>query len=643
MMISRCLLTAFTVLVLPGTAFAQRAGENAIASADDAFGSTVGLESTGIYTEFDTRGFSPGRAGNVRIDGIYVDTVGVLAGRLRASTAIRVGFSAEDYPFQAPTGIVDHKFRPFADELGVSLGFNGTGHNGFIAESDFRIPVVKDHLSFTGGTAHARQRQTDGSSNYAYGLTFRPIIRLDGIEIAPFITRGGFRHTRSRTLVVVTGDVLPKLPEPDRYLGQTWAEGSSNSGNLGVTVKAALSSQVSLRAGMLHANGPRLASFTEIFSLTDASGLARHRLIADPRQDVHATSGEAQIALRLVRGRWQHRFIAGFRGRNRYTETGGSAARNYANPVIFGQLDPQPEESFAFGPVNAGRVTQSSLLLGYTGKRDGLGTINLGLQKARFRGTSRDGRSGLVTTQRDDPWLYNATLGLDLTDHLSIYLGTQRGLEDSGTAPENAINRNEQLPATLSTQYEGGVRFKFPSGQLVVNAFQIEKPYFSFDAAGLFTQLGSVRHRGVETSLTGHFGERFNLVAGAVLMQPRVTGGLRPAGTPSFYARIDANYRTDIFGGLTATVSFAHTGARAVGARALATGAAASGGRQLMVPAYSTLDLGLRQKFTIGRVPASFRLALNNVFDAATWKVVAANTLYPEERRKLTFSISADL
>lgn len=632
----RLTVTVLAALAAPGMAFAQRAGDNAVANAEDAFGSTVGMESTGIYTEFDTRGFSPGKAGNVRIDGVYVDPVNVLAGRLRGSTAIRVGFSAEDYPFQAPTGIVDHKFRPFPTEWGISPTFNYTGH-GFIAESDFRAPVIEGHLGLTGGSAHALQKQTDGSGSFAFGYTVRPIIRFSGVEIAPFVSAGGFRDMRNRPLLVVTGSVLPQLPEPNVYLGQSWAEGSTNTANLGVVVKAALSGAVSLRAGMLFSRAPRVANFTEIYAVADGSGLARHRLIADPRQDLHATSGEAQLALRLGQGRWQHRFIAGFRARDRYTETGGSAIRNYAGLVPYGLPDPRPEEAFVFSPVNAGRVKQSALMLGYTGKLEGVGLINLGLQKARFRGTSRDGRTGVITFQRDDPWLYNATLGIDLSPRLSLYIATQRGLEDSGVAPDSALNRNEQLPATRSTQYEAGVRWKFPGGQLVVNAFQIEKPYFSFDAGGQFTRLGNVRHRGIETSLTGHFGKRFNLVAGALAMQPRIAGGLRPAGTPSLFVRVDANYRTDLFGGLTPTVSFVHTGARAVSDRPVTPG-----GGQLMVPGYSTIDLGLRQQLKIGGVPASFRVAVNNVFDSATWKVVAANTLYPEERRRLTFNISAD-
>ena len=66
------------------------------------------------------------------------------------------------------------------------------------------------------------------------------------------------------------------------------------------------------------------------------------------------------------------------------------------------------------------------------------------------------------------------------------------------------------------------------------------------------------------------------------------------------------------------------------------------GNRQLSVPGYATVDLGVRQQFSIGSVPVSFRFVLQNVLDAATWKVVAANTLSIEERRRFTLSLAAD-
>ena len=66
-----------------------RAGENAVTQADDAFGTSIGNEDVGIYNSFDVRGFSPTRAGNVRIEGLYYDQVWPLTSRVRRSTTIR--------------------------------------------------------------------------------------------------------------------------------------------------------------------------------------------------------------------------------------------------------------------------------------------------------------------------------------------------------------------------------------------------------------------------------------------------------------------------------------------------------------------------------------------------------------------------
>jgi len=620
------------MLLAPVAAHAQRASENAVASADDAFGTNVGMENTGIYSENDTRGFSPTKAGNVRVDGIYIDTIPVLAGRLRASTAIRVGFSSEEYPFHAPTGIVDHKFRPFPDELGTSIAFHQVAYGGYIAEWDFRVPLVAGHVGLTGGVARSDSRNADGSGNHGYGTTVRPIIRFAGVEIAPFGSKGGFRKQFNHPLVVVSGPELPDMPKKRRYLGQRWAEGRTHTANYGVTLKAAVTDGLSLRGGLFYVESPRTRNFTEIFSVDATTGLAQSRVIADPHQDIHSTSGEIQVAWRKESGPWEHRVIAGYRARNRLTESGGSDLRDFGQ-VRFGEVVVQPEPTFTFRRVNAGRVRQSALMLGYLGKVDGL-SINLGVQTARYRGSFRDGRTGALTISRDDPLLYNSTITVDLASAISVYAGSESGLEDSGAAPENAANRNEQLPPTRTKQYEGGVRWKFDGGQLVLSAFQITKPYFAFETPipgvpPLFTQRGKVRHRGVEASLSGHFGKRLSLVAGAVLMQPRVSGGGRPIGTPSLYSRIDANYRTDIFGGLTPTVSVAYTSRRPV-----RTG--------LSVPGCATVDLGLRQQFTVAGVPASIRAVVQNVFDTATWKVIATNTLYPDERRRLSLSLAAD-
>src|ERR1700686_5058416 len=53
--------------------YAQHASDDPLATANDAFGLTLGLESIGLYGPGGVRGFNPQSAGNVRIDGLYFD------------------------------------------------------------------------------------------------------------------------------------------------------------------------------------------------------------------------------------------------------------------------------------------------------------------------------------------------------------------------------------------------------------------------------------------------------------------------------------------------------------------------------------------------------------------------------------------
>ncbi|MGO4781606.1 hypothetical protein AB4084_39580, partial [Lysobacter sp. 2RAB21] len=79
-----CGLAAFAA-----AADAQRAGDNAVTAAEDAFGATLGNETIGLYSSKQVRGFSPVDAGNVRMDGIYFDRQGTVPPALVEGSTIR--------------------------------------------------------------------------------------------------------------------------------------------------------------------------------------------------------------------------------------------------------------------------------------------------------------------------------------------------------------------------------------------------------------------------------------------------------------------------------------------------------------------------------------------------------------------------
>src|SRR5688572_19460190 len=118
-------ILAFAALAgIAAPAAAQRTSENAVTAAEDAFGTSVGNESIGLYSSEEVRGFSPAVAGNLRIGGLYVGGIGLGNPRLQAGSTVHVGLSAQGYPFPAPTGIVEFSLRPAGPDPTLSAGVN---------------------------------------------------------------------------------------------------------------------------------------------------------------------------------------------------------------------------------------------------------------------------------------------------------------------------------------------------------------------------------------------------------------------------------------------------------------------------------------------------------------------------------------
>src|SRR5580693_10160258 len=118
----RCSCRNLALVVLVGcgefsAAQAERADQNAVTAAEDAFGTSVGFQSVGLYSPTDARGFNPQQAGNLRIEGLYFDQeTWVTSSCMVRETTMRVGIAAQSYSFPAPTGIADFTLRTPGDK-----------------------------------------------------------------------------------------------------------------------------------------------------------------------------------------------------------------------------------------------------------------------------------------------------------------------------------------------------------------------------------------------------------------------------------------------------------------------------------------------------------------------------------------------
>jgi iron complex outermembrane receptor protein len=272
--------------------------------------------------------------------------------------------------------------------------------------------------------------------------------------------------------------------------------------------------------------------------------------------------------------------------------------------------------------------------------------LSLGLQKTNYeKNTQIPGRPALTT--KDSPWLYNGTLALHLTDNLVAYAGYTRGLEESGTAPANAVNRNEAPPALRTSQRDAGLRYAIlPNLSLVAGVFDVRKPYFNLDPDRVFRELGTVRHRGIELSLAGQPIEGLSVVAGAVFLDADVSGeavdlgiiGRKPVGTTRRTMRANFDYRLPFFEPLSVDLGINSLAGKVASALEYSE----LGGRQLTTEPLTTFDMGARYRFKAGAAPATLRAQVTNVFNLYRWNVFSNSSFRFTDTRRFLLSLAAD-
>lgn len=629
MHINRGIAAAIAAAVVAGaatTARAQRATENAVTKAEDAFGTQIGNDNVGLYGISSARGFSPEQAGNLRIEGLYFDQQARFGNRISKGTVMRVGLSALSYPFPAPTGIGDIQLRLPGDDAQMSAALSYSypiGQPQISISTEAEIPLIPGKLG-AGVSMSVYRRVAEwrgGNSGINAGATLRWTPN-DNIEIIPLMTLSPqLDDDETQPLVLTGGAYLP--PEIDRatFVSQYWANHKQLDYNAGVIARAALSSAWRLQLAMFRSSREEAENVTLFYRNVQPNGSSTLDAFADPEQSRVSHSGEARLTGTFTDGVRQHTVHLSTKGRDVKRVFGGGAGA-VLGPATFGVYTPRPEPAFAFGPTSRDESRQISPGVSYIGYWPRVGDISFGIQKSFYTRDVKQPTLPLASTS-SSPWIYNGTVTLFATDALALYTSFTRGLEESGIAPENASNRGEALPASLTKQVDGGIRYRItPQLTLLAGVFEVTKPYFDRDAANLFTDVGEVKHRGVEVSLAGQPVPDLTIVAGVMLLQPRVSGstvdrgliGPVPPGRTPQLVRFNANYAPPAWGGLSFETQIDYKGAHF-----------ANRVNTFKVPGVTLIDVGGRYKFQAFGASASFRLQVQNLTNAYGWSVAGSS------------------
>jgi iron complex outermembrane recepter protein len=633
---ARLAALSIAAAALASPALAQRTNENAVTSADDAFGTSVGNEAIGLYSTDEVRGFSPVAAGNIRIDGLYLGGIVIGNQRIQAGSNVRVGLSAQGYAFPAPTGIVELELRPAGTEPALSgVLYGGQSQLGF--DLDGQLPV-SDTLSIAGGIAFNRTIDFPGGDVGDYfDIGIAPAWRpREGTEVRAYYGIQISPKDVSTPFTFVQGTELPPHL-PNHLHGQKWAAWKNRFYTMGLFGHTTFGNW-RLSGGLFRHIIDSRKSFNTLFVNAQADGTADFLVNIHPPRTTESNAGEVRLSRTFEDGPRRHIFHLSVRGGTRRGDFGGEEVVDLGE-INVGEVPPEfPEPDVEFGEETIDKARQVGLGLAYHGRWQDVGEFSVGVQKVRYRKTiDAPGEIPIVT--RAEPWLWNATLAINIAKGLVAYAGYTKGLEDSGVAPEIAVNRSEAPPALLTSQRDFGIRYAFGPMRLVVGAFDVRKPYFNLDPGLVFKQLGTVRHKGIEISLTGEPLKGLNVVAGAILMKPRVSGeavdlgliGIRPVGIAERTASLYMDYRIPWEERLSVNLGVQYLGKREGNTE-----------NTLTIPGRTQVNLGGRYRFDLGGLPATLRLQVSNLFDDYAWNVTGSGALRRTFPRRANATLSVD-
>ncbi|MEQ9449829.1 MAG: hypothetical protein RLN70_13150, partial [Rhodospirillaceae bacterium] len=399
----------------------------------------------------------------MRIEGLFYDQQRIFGfgTQLVRSTAIRVGLSAQSYPFTAPTGIADISLRLPGDETITSIrAKHGPYKNGIFGQVDLETPIIRGKLG-TVLSVSGEQGETDFHGVFT-SVDFSALFHwtpTDDVEIIPFIAQSNGFDSELKPLISTAGDFFPPKIDRGVFFGQDWAVRTTRTQrDFGIIARGFSFGNWHIQGGVFRSYNALGSDGAVFYRNTQADGTADVFIRRSPPPIKGSYSGEVRASGAYAEGPRRHTFHLSARGRLVSRTFGGNDTQALGQAPI-GVRVVLPEPTFNLGPQSEDKVRHGTLGIGYVAQWRGVGEISAGLQKSFYH--QRIVQPTLPdAVSSNNPWLYNGTIAANITNDLTLYASYVRGLEESGVAPENAANPGEALPASLTEQVDAGLRYR---------------------------------------------------------------------------------------------------------------------------------------------------------------------------------------
>jgi iron complex outermembrane recepter protein len=626
------LFTGMAFSVLPASAYCQ-SSTNVVTEAVDAFGTRIGLERIGLYSESQVRGFSLAQAANFQVDGVYIATLSTPGNPILSGVTTRVGWNALQSDLPAPSGIVDY-----------AIASPGSGSHTYIEagllerKSPYLFGTVsasdrRGRWGLAGGfQALPHSRRVDGRYSRQFGAGFVAEWRPDqDTSIKAFASGSDFKSPGDWGFIATEAALPPKPDYPTNYAAIDSRTGIEQYlvGLIARTKKGSWD----IHAGVFH-SALDLNPVDVTLIAADRFGRGRALAIYSHRGTANAVSGEVKVGYRLNKS---SRLFASLRGRETTYHTPRASVVDLGPVNLEDGIASGAAASLAPTVHTLDVIQQVEAAVGVETRFADRVLVRAAVRRAFYEKAVTP--PDLPTTRQiDEPWLFNAAAILALSPTLTAFATYTRGVEESGSAPATATNRFAALPAVTATQAELGLRARLtPKLSFIASLFQVAKPTPGFDGQGAYRLVNKQRHQGAELSLTGELASGLTAVIGAAILSPKLEGervdaGLtadRPVGVSGTLATASFSYAIAKLPGLSVDSQISYSGERLVHTNG-----------DLRAPAFAVANLGARYSFKLGNQSAGLRLLVSNVLNASAWQAGSSQIIQRTPPRAVRITLS---
>ena len=506
--------TPLTVTVLPEKLLRSQQANGLADALRNSAGVVASQITPSVYSNLTIRGITVENRGNYRLNGTLpiINLIDLpLENKFRVE-ALK-GASSLYYGFTTPGGIINLTSKRATPGLSgdVRFAFNEYGQAVASAELGDTIGRFGYRLTGAGGTQQNGISRVDGTRYFAAGsFDWKPIdhltIQLDLEQIYKSISEP------TQVSLNTTGAlayVIPQLLDPQTNLGDKWLKSTSEEHNALLHARYDIGEHISLTGDIGQSWLTRTRHYSVFQFCTPGLAVCNNATLypgsvfqngdgvvtvtQSNRLFYRNRMGRGEAEFRFGFGEVKNSLILGYSRNVRIQEVPATAnpagtncaiatgiglpcfRQNYYNPVnlpsqplpprvLATATDIDDTGYYAFDTVKVGKWLQ---LIGGVRKTDYK-------EHNRLLGT---------TSFQTKPTTYAGSVVVKPTEWVSVYGSYIEGLETTALAPATAANPFAQLPASPSTQYEGGVKIE------PVRNFLITAAYFRINR----TQAGSTR------------------------------------------------------------------------------------------------------------------------------------------------------